>query len=134
MNIQLLKLIGFVVIAVLLVWGGISYNKRSSFKQQDLVLGEGREAKNGDKLAVHYEGTFLDGKVFDSSYQRGQPFEFTLGAGEVIRGWDLGVLGMRVGEKRTLVIPPELGYGARQVGPIPPNSTLKFTIELLEVR
>jgi FKBP-type peptidyl-prolyl cis-trans isomerase len=99
----------------------------------DTVQGTGAEAKAGDKVSVHYTGTLADGTVFDSSKSRGTPFEFTLGAGAVIKGWDAGVAGMKVGGTRKLVIPPELAYGSRAVGPIPPNSTLTFVVELLEV-
>ena len=100
---------------------------------QDLVIGSGEEAKAGDIILVHYVGTLQDGTKFDSSYYRGEPLKFTLGAGQVIKGWDEGLLGMKVGGKRRLVIPPELGYGARAVGSIPPNSTLIFEVELAEV-
>jgi FKBP-type peptidyl-prolyl cis-trans isomerase len=102
---------------------------------EDLVLGAGSEAKSGNTVSVHYTGTLSDGSKFDSSLDRGRPFEFTLGAGRVIKGWDQGVLGMKVGGKRRLVIPPELGYGARGFPPvIPANATLNFDIELLDVR
>lgn len=104
-----------------------------NFKVEDVAVGTGAEAKSGDTVTVNYAGTLDDGTKFDSSYDRKQPFSFALGAGKVIRGWDLGVVGMKVGGKRTLVIPPELGYGPRTAGPIPPNSTLHFTVELLAV-
>jgi len=100
---------------------------------QDLVVGDGSLADNGSLVAVHYVGTFLDGTQFDSSLNRGEPLVFTLGQGLVIEGWDKGVLGMRVGGVRRLTIPPELGYGSLEVGPIPPNSTLIFEVELLDV-
>lgn len=100
---------------------------------QELTVGTGVEAKTGDTVQVNYVGMFLDGKKFDSSYDRGQPFEFTLGAGQVISGWDIGVVGMKVGGKRRLIIPPQFGYGAKDNGPIPANSTLVFDIELLKV-
>lgn len=90
-----------------------------------------RTAKNGDRLRMHYRGALLDGTVFDESYKRGEPFEFVLGAGMVIRGWEEGIPGMCVGEKRRLQIPPTMGYGSRRVGPIPANSVLVFDIELL---
>ena len=108
----------------------------------DTKVGTGAEAVAGHGVSVHYTGWLYDekapehkGEKFDSSRDRGQPFEFSLGAGEVIRGWDQGVQGMKVGGQRTLVIPPELGYGARGAGgAIPPNATLVFDVELLEVR
>lgn len=98
-----------------------------------LEAGSGEQAKNGDTLLVHYTGALLDGAKFDSSLDRGQPFQFTLGAGQVIAGWDQGLLGMKVGEKRKLTIPPELGYGPSGAGSIPPNSTLVFEVELLDI-
>jgi len=104
-------------------------------KIEDLVAGEGEEAKAGDVVEVHYTGTLTDGAKFDSSLDRGVPFEFELGAGEVIPGWDQGVAGMRVGGKRKLTIPPELGYGERGVpGTIPGNATLIFEVELLGIK
>ena len=91
--------------------------------------------KNGDTIAVHYTGTLTDGTIFDSSIPRGEPFVFTLGAGQVIAGWDKGLLDMKVGEKRTLTIPPEEGYGASGVpGIIPPNATLVFEVELVSIK
>ena len=100
----------------------------------DVVVGEGDAAKPGDQVEVHYVGvSFSTGKQFDSSWDRGAPFDFPLGAGRVIQGWDFGVTGMRVGGRRTLVIPPALGYGARGVGPIAPNETLVFVVDLVKV-
>jgi peptidylprolyl isomerase len=106
----------------------------AGFRYRDDQVGTGAEAKKGQTVRVHYTGTLTDGKKFDSSRDRGDPFEFPLGAGYVIRGWDEGVAGMKVGGRRTLEIPPALGYGARGIGPIPPNSTLLFDVELLGVR
>ena len=104
-------------------------------KYTDDVVGTGTEALAGKTVSVHYTGWLTDGTKFDSSKDRGQPFSFPLGAGRVIKGWDEGVAGMKVGGKRTLVIPPELGYGARGApGAIPPNATLKFEVELLDVK
>jgi FKBP-type peptidyl-prolyl cis-trans isomerase len=104
-------------------------------KSEDLTIGSGDEAKTGKTVSVHYTGTLTDGSKFDSSLDRGRPFEFELGAGRVIKGWDQGVAGMKVGGKRKLTIPSELAYGARGFPPvIPPDSTLVFEIELLGVR
>lgn len=100
---------------------------------QILKEGTGTGAKSGDKLQVHYTGTLKDGTKFDSSRDRGEPFIFFLGAGQVIKGWDQGLIGMKVGEMRKLTIPPNLGYGSRDLGAIPPNSTLIFEIELLKI-
>lgn len=104
-------------------------------KIEDIKVGTGTEAKSGDTVRVHYTGTLTNGKKFDSSKDRNQPFEFPLGGGRVIKGWDLGVAGMKVGGIRKLTIAPELAYGNRDVGGglIPPNSTLLFEVELVEV-
>jgi peptidylprolyl isomerase/FKBP-type peptidyl-prolyl cis-trans isomerase FkpA len=107
-----------------------------NFKITDIVVGTGTKAQNGDTVSVLYTGSLDNGTVFDASSKHGnQPFSFTIGAGQVIQGWDLGVVGMRVGGKRELTIPPELGYGANPPpgSNIPPNATLHFTIELLSV-
>lgn len=98
-----------------------------------LKSGDGAEAKNGDQVTVNYVGTLENGQKFDASADHGGTFSFNLGAGEVIQGWDIGVAGMKVGEKRKLTIPPELGYGANDLGVIPPNSTLIFEIDLLKI-
>ncbi len=111
----------------------VSEEENQELEIEILKEGTGEEAKNNDKVTVHYVGTLENGTKFDSSLDRGDPFVFTLGAGQVIKGWDQGVLGMKVGEKRKLIIPSELGYGARSAGLIPPNSTLIFEVELLEV-
>jgi FKBP-type peptidyl-prolyl cis-trans isomerase FkpA len=99
----------------------------------DLRAGDGAEAAAGQNVTVHYTGWLTDGRLFDSSRDRGSPFRFRLGGGQVIRGWDQGVAGMRVGGRRRLEIPPELGYGSRGVGPIPGGATLIFAVELLGV-
>lgn len=101
----------------------------------DTVVGEGKEAQPGMRIVVHYTGKLEDGTVFDSSVTRGQPFSFVLGEGRVIAGWEQGFAGMKVGGKRTLTIPPHLGYGERGAGGvIPPNATLVFDVELLDAQ
>jgi FKBP-type peptidyl-prolyl cis-trans isomerase FkpA len=105
----------------------------SGLRYQDLQIGSGAEAKAGQAVAVHYTGWLTDGREFDSS-AGGEPLTFPLGRGAVIAGWEEGVAGMRVGGKRKLVIPPNLGYGAQRNGPIPANSTLVFDVELIDVR
>ena len=101
----------------------------------EITPGEGAEAQVGRTVSVHYTGWLTNGSKFDSSVDRNEPFDFPLGRGYVIRGWDEGVAGMKVGGKRKLTIPPELGYGARGAGGvIPPNATLVFEVELLGVR
>jgi FKBP-type peptidyl-prolyl cis-trans isomerase len=106
----------------------------AGLKTEDLVVGSGSEAKAGGKVTVHYTGWLEDGTKFDSSKDRGTPFSFVLGQGRVIKGWDQGVAGMKVGGKRKLTIPPELGYGSRGAGGvIPPDATLIFEVELLGV-
>lgn len=106
----------------------------SGLQYWDIVVGTGATAVAGKPVKVHYTGWLTNGKKFDSSVDRGQPFGFPLGGGQVIKGWDEGVAGMKVGGKRQLRIPPELGYGARGAGgAIPPNATLIFDVELLEV-
>ena len=107
----------------------------SGLKYIDVKVGDGAAAKKGDLVSVHYTGTLKDGKKFDSSKDRGRPFDFPLGAGKVIKGWDEGVAGMKVGGTRKLIIPPELGYGERGAGGvIPPNAELHFEVELLKIK
>lgn len=115
--------------------GGQEVTTDSGLKYSDVVVGNGREAALGDTATVHYTGWLTDGKKFDSSVDRKEPFSFRVGAGQVIKGWDEGVAGMKVGGKRKLTIPPQLGYGARGAGGvIPPNATLIFDVELLGLR
>lgn len=108
----------------------------TGLKYVDLKVGSGASPKKGDKVSVHYTGWLLDGKKFDSSVDQGQPFEFNIGTGQVIKGWDEGVMSMKVGGKRKLIIPPDLAYGQRAVGGglIPANSTLIFEVELLGIK
>ena len=106
----------------------------SGLKMIDVQIGTGREAVTNTNVTVHYDGRLEDGKEFDSSRRRGQPFQFRLGAGQVIKGWDEGLVGMKEGGKRQLIIPPELGYGQQGAGGvIPPNATLVFDVELIRV-
>ena len=101
---------------------------------EDIQLGDGKAVVKGALITTQYRGTLSDGTEFDSSYARGKPFQCVIGTGRVIKGWDIGLMGMRVGGKRRLFVPAQLGYGERQVGAhIPPNSDLRFEIELLEV-
>lgn len=109
-------------------------NNVTGLQIEDIKVGTGAAAQNGNVVSVHYTGTLLDGTKFDSSVDRGQPFSFTLGAGQVIQGWEEGLLGMKVGGKRKLRIPPDMAYGDRALGPIPANSTLIFEVELLGVK
>lgn len=106
----------------------------SGLEYVDIEVGTGITPQKGNTCVVHYHGTLLDGTVFDSSKERGQPFEFQIGEGRVIKGWDEGVMSMKIGGKRKLVIPADLAYGPRQMGSIPPNSTLVFEVELLDIK
>ena len=125
----------FVSLAILALFNGnLAFSSEKELKITIEQEGFGDSAEIGMSVSVHYTGKLEDGTEFDSSIPRGQPFTFILGAGQVIKGWDLGVEGMKIGEKRSLVIPPHLGYGIRGAGAtIPPNATLIFDIELLEV-
>ncbi len=115
-----------------------SMNTEESLKIETITPGTGEEAKVGDTVQMNYTGRLVDGTAFDSNvdpqFQHVEPFEFTLGENRVIQGWEKGVLGMKVGEKRTLTIGPELGYGDRDLGVIPPNSTLIFDVELIAIK
>jgi len=145
-NLAILLVVAIIIIAL----AGVYYffiNKNQNSQNQmenktlenglqiiDEVVGAGAEAKAGDIVIVNYAGNLENGVKFDSSYDRNQPFSFVLGAGSVIQGWDIGVAGMKIGGKRKLVIPPALGYGSKDYGPIPASSTLIFEIELLGVQ
>ena len=125
-----------ILLAIITLFNGnLAISSESELKITINQEGSGDRASIGMSVSVHYTGKLEDGTIFDSSIPRGQPFTFTLGAGQVIKGWDLGVEGMTVGEKRNLVIPPHLGYGVLGAGAtIPPNATLVFDVELLEVK
>ncbi|MCX6720947.1 MAG: FKBP-type peptidyl-prolyl cis-trans isomerase [Candidatus Staskawiczbacteria bacterium] len=116
-----------------LIGGSKSFNIQG-MKVEIVKNGTGEGAKVGDNILVNYVGTLTDGKKFDSSFDRNQPFPYTLGQNRVIKGWELGLVGMKVGEQRKLTIPPELGYGAQGAGAvIPPNSTLIFVIDMVSI-
>lgn len=106
----------------------------NAIRIDEISAGTGQAVKAGDTISVHYIGALAGGGIFDSSYDRGQPISFVVGAGQLIKGFDQGVVGMQVGGKRKITIPPELGYGTEQIGPIPPNSTLVFEVELVSVK
>ena len=133
--------ISHIIILSIVLFFGTGCNKGNTEEMEngliieDLVVGEGAEAQDYNKVVVNYTGSLADGSVFDSSLNPGrEPFTFTLGVGSVIKGWDLGVKGMKVGGKRKLTIPPELGYGDQgSGGVIPPGATLIFEVDLLEV-
>ncbi|MFT5681525.1 MAG: FKBP-type peptidyl-prolyl cis-trans isomerase [Myxococcota bacterium] len=122
------------VIKRLMGGGGGEPEEEGELIREDQVVGEGDEAVKGSTVSVHYTGWLTSGRKFDSSLDRGQPFSFRIGGGQVIAGWEQGVAGMKVGGKRKLTIPSSLGYGRRGTGPIPGGATLVFEIELLGVR
>ncbi len=105
----------------------------NKFKIEEIKAGVGEEVQSGDYVTIHYTGWLEDGTVFDSSVKRGTPFQTRIGVGQVIAGWDMGVIGMKKGSKRKLTIPPELAYGDNAVSIIPPNSTLIFEVELIDI-
>ena len=134
-------LILFLILPLFMLFNGCSSNgdnevtTPSGLKYIDEVVGTGPSPQKDQQVTVHYVGTLEDGKKFDSSRDRNQPFTFTIGVGQVIKGWDEGVMSMKVGGKRKLIIPPDLGYGSRGAPPvIPPNATLTFEVELLSVK
>jgi FKBP-type peptidyl-prolyl cis-trans isomerase len=124
----------YLFICIILLVGNIYSQEPADLIIEDKLIGTGTEAVAGKKVTVHYSGFLTNGTMFDSSIPRKTPFTFILGAGEVIQGWDRGVVGMKVGGKRKLTIPSKYGYGARGAGNvIPPNATLIFDVELLKV-
>jgi peptidylprolyl isomerase len=144
---QMLIVVALVVGAAVLTWFIISSSEgddtgddkdaittKSGLKYVDVKVGAGKVAEAGDTVVVHYTGTLKNGTIFDSSVNRGKPFDFQLGAGEVIKGWDEGIAGMKEGGKRKLIIPANLAYGPQAKGSIPPNSTLIFDVQLLKVQ
>ena len=114
--------------------GGKVHKLASGLIYEDVVVGSGKMAEPGMNVSVHYTGTLTNGEKFDSSVDRGTPLKFQLGAGRVIQGWEEGIKGMRIGGKRKLTIPPDLAYGPSGSGPIPPNATLLFDVELVDVQ
>ena len=124
-----------IVVPVLLSYAAQAFTTPSGLKVEMIQEGAGQKPQKGQKVVVHYTGTLEDGKKFDSSRDRGNPFEFAVGTGQVIPGWDEGIALLRVGSRAKLTIPPQLGYGARGAGGvIPPNATLIFDVELLEAK
>ncbi|EIE00479.1 FKBP-type peptidyl-prolyl cis-trans isomerase [Leptospira licerasiae] len=132
MNLKRIHILTAILISAFVLSLGV-FAQGSGLVIKDIKKGTGKEAFNGSNVTVHYTGWLTNGKKFDSSKDRGTPFRFDLGAGQVIRGWDKGVQGMKEGGVRKLTIPPEMGYGSSGAGTIPPNSTLIFEVELLKV-
>ncbi len=138
-KIIILAAVAVVLIGAAAFWyfnsrsGGAEITTSSGLKYVDQVVGTGPSPAPGKRVKVHYTGTLEDGTKFDSSVDRGQPFDFTIGVGQVIKGWDEGVMSMKVGGKRKLIIPADLGYGVAGSGKIPPNATLLFDVELLGI-
>lgn len=141
-----LRMIAIVVIAILtlaavaylLIYrgkqGGTEVTTASGLKYIDTAEGSGPTPRSGQLISVHYTGTLVNGTKFDSSHDRGKPYEFRIGTGAVIKGWDEGLMTVKVGGKRKLIIPPSLGYGNNPQGKIPPNSTLLFDVELVDIK
>ena len=132
---KIFLIIGLTMMPLLAESNDKTTTTESGLQYVDTKVGEGKSPTEGQTVKVHYEGTLEDGTVFDSSYRRGEPIEFVLGIGQVIKGWDEGIMSMKVGGKRKLIIPSELGYGKNGAGKvIPANATLIFTTELVSVR
>ncbi|MFB5650509.1 FKBP-type peptidyl-prolyl cis-trans isomerase [Leptospira wolffii] len=132
MNLKKTYIYAISFVGAVLIAGAV-FAQNQGLGIKDIKKGTGKEAFNGSHVTVHYTGWLTNGKKFDSSKDRGRPFDFDLGSGQVIKGWDKGVQGMKEGGVRKLTIPPELGYGSRSTGDIPANSTLIFEVELLKV-
>ncbi|PJZ26336.1 peptidylprolyl isomerase [Leptospira hartskeerlii] len=132
MNLKRIHILIAILISAFVLSLGV-FAQGNGLVIKDIKKGTGKEAFNGSNVTVHYTGWLTNGKKFDSSKDRGTPFRFDLGAGQVIRGWDKGVQGMKEGGIRKLTIPPEMGYGSSGAGTIPPNSTLIFEVELIKV-
>lgn len=138
--IIVLCVVGFVIYAITNRTKNVDVNSLNTENSEEKTSSKNmeREAKVGDVLVMNYTGRFTSGESFDSNvdpkFKHVEPFTFTLGAGQVIKGWDEGLVGMKIGEKKTLTIPPEKGYGSQQVGPIPANSTLIFDVELVDIQ
>lgn len=133
--ISAVSVLGILAIIIFLAVSANRGKQAGTLQSEDLVVGNGPAVKSGDTVSVHYTGWLSDGSKFDSSLDRNQPFEFTVGQGRVIQGWDQGLVGMQVGGTRKLTIPPNLAYGEQGSGNvIPPNATLVFEIQLLEIR